>query len=200
MASKNNIVSTILFVIYSVLFVIFAITIFFGGQKIGGAIYFIFFAITVAFAFLDRKYHSNFVDLYRYSTYLSDLFNILAVSSIVYYRVQMGYMIAVLSLLLVCLLIDLFAKNRPEKRRRESILVSIFNCVLMFTIFPYFFLADPGSALAIVAVIVAVAVMILKLLLALIPYKSFKASEQEQKSNIKIEEVEFGNTSDHDVE
>ena len=34
MASKNNIVSTILFVIYSVLFVIFAITIFFGGQKI----------------------------------------------------------------------------------------------------------------------------------------------------------------------
>ena len=112
----------------------------------------------------------------------------------------MGYMIAVLSLLLVCLLIDLFAKNRPEKRRRESILVGIFNCVLMFTIFPYFFLADPGSALAIVAVIVAVAVMILKLLLALIPYKSFKASEQEQKSNIKIEEVELGNTSDHDVE
>ncbi len=197
MASKNNVVSILLFVIYSMLLILFVCTILFGGQKIGGAIYFIFFAISVAFAFLDRKYHSSYINLYRYSAYLSDIFNIIAISSILYYQLHAPFMIAILCVFVVSLLVDILAKNRLEKRRFASICMSVFNCVFMFTIFPYFFVNNPDISLAVVALVTATLVMILKIVLAVVPYKEIENPKENKQS---LETKVSGGQSDHDVE
>ena len=182
MANKNNIVSIILFVISGVLFVVFSLTIFFGGQKIGGSIYFIYFAIMVAFAFLDRKYASNFINFYRFSTYLSDAFNILAVGSIIYYHQHIAQMIASVSILGLCLLVDLFSKNRLETRRLSSILITMFNLTLMFTIFPFFFISEYTLSLAICVVILSCLLLCLKLILAFLPGSNGQAQKKNEKS------------------
>lgn len=184
MASKNNIVSIILFALSSILFVIFSLTIFFGGQKIGGAIYFIYFVIMLGFAFLDRKYASNFMYFYRFSAYFSDAFNILALGSLIYYKIYLPQTIASISLLAVAFFVDLFSKNRSEKRRLGSILVRIFNCALMFVIFPFFFEESLLPLdLAITGVVFSVSILLSKLVLALVPYHE----EMQEKKDDKID-------------
>ncbi len=187
MIGKNNVVSKLIFTLYLVFLVIFALTIFFGGPKIGGAIYFIVFALSVTFACLDRKYHSNYINLYRFSVYLSDLFNLVAVSAIIYYGKHLPFMIAIICLLTVAFVIDLFAKNRLEKRRIESILVSVFNCIFMVAIFLYFFVSKIPLYLAIFATIMAFSITALKLVLALVPFKG-EVKQEEAKSLITAEE------------
>lgn len=187
MTNKNNIVSYVLFIISLLLFVIFAISIFFGGQILGGAIYFIYFAIMLAFAILDRKYASNFYAFYRYSTYLCDAFNILALGSMIYYHIHIGYMIASISLFGVTLIIDLLSKNRYEKRRVESIIVMALNCLNMFAIFPYFFKETLSVALAMIVLAISAIITILKLILAFVPGKKTAAPEKSTNESSELE-------------
>ena len=192
MGNKSQIVSKIMFFVSLALFLIFALTIFFGGQKIGGAIYFIFFAVSVAFACLDRKYNSNYFEFYRYSVYLDDLVNILAVSSIIYYKQDTAFMIAILCLVGVGLFVDLLAKNRLGKRMFASIMASLLNLVLMIAIFPYFFETKLSIAVPIIAVVVASIVSVLKIVLALLPNKE---TVVEKKQSID-EKVQLDNQED----
>jgi len=192
MVNKNKLISRIMFSISLGLFFIFAITTFFGGQKIAGSIYFIFFAVSIAFACIDRKYSSNYFEFYRYSIYLDDLINILAISTLIYYKQDSAFMIALLCLVGVGLFVDLLCKNRLEKRKISSIIVSILNCSLMLTIFPYFFFTNLSLALPIVAVVVGTLVAILKVVLAIVPFNGNKEKELEQESHV-LEVVEENN-------
>ena len=185
MGNKSQIVSKVMFFVSLAVFFIFAVTVFFGGQKIAGAIYFIFFAMSVAFACIDKKYNSNFFEFYRYAIYLDDLVNILAVSSIIYYKQDGPFMIAVLSLIGLGLFVDLLAKNRLGKRRLTSVIASILNCVLMLAIFPYFFQITLPIVVPIVAVVVSAVVGVLKIILAVIPFKE-QEKENEKQSNIEL--------------
>ena len=171
MGTKSNIISTIMFAISSVLFVVFAMSIFLGGQVIAGSVYLLYFATSVAFAFLSKKYHSNFISIYRYSAFLSDFFNILAVATIVHYGEHLGIMVAVLSILVVGLVQDVVATNRLEKRRIANILVNLFNLVLMISCIPYFFVELMSLTFAIIALVMAVAIMVLKVVLDVVPFK-----------------------------
>ncbi len=199
MVNKNNVVSILLFSISSILFVIFAFTIFFGGQKIGGSIYFIYFVIMLAFTAIDKKYSSNFIYFYRFSTYLSDAFNVLAVSSLIFYHIFLPYSIASCSILGVCFFVDLFAKNRIEKRRLGSILVGVFNCALMFSIFPYFFLEEYSTGFAIFMLVLSICILLGKLTLALVPYpKEQGANEKEEKNSQVADDIVSHVTSQDD--
>lgn len=189
MVNKNNVVSILLFSISSILFVIFAFTIFFGGQKIGGSIYFIYFVIMLAFTAIDKKYSSNFIYFYRFSTYLSDAFNVLAVSSLIYYHIFLPYSIASCSILGVCFFVDLFAKNRIEKRRLGSILVGVFNCTLMFSIFPYFFLEEYSMGFAVFMLVLSICVFLGKLTLALVPYPKQLGGEKEENNSQAADDI-----------
>lgn len=199
MGNKSQIVSKIMFYVSLVLFLIFAVTVFFGGQKIAGSIYFMFFAVSVAFACLDRKYNSNFFEYYRYSIYLDDLVNILAVSSIIYYKQDTAFMIAVLALIGVGLFVDLLSKNRLEKRRLTSIIVSILNCVLMFVVFPYFFKETLPLFVPILAVVIAAVVGILKVVLAVVPFEH-KQNDVEEKPSLIEKHVSSASDNENDVE
>jgi len=196
--SKSKLVSKVLFVLSLVLFILFALTIFFGGQKIGGAIYFVFFAVSTAFAFLDRKYNSNYFEFYRYSIYLDTLVNILAVSSIIYYKQDSAFMIAILAIMAVGLFVDLFAKNRFEKRRFESIMASVLNCVFMITIFPYFFTENLPLIVPVIALVVASVVAIIKIILALVPFKG--KIEEEGKVNSLEEKIVANLENNNNIE
>ena len=198
MGNKSQIVSKVMFFVSLAVFFIFAITVFFGGQKIAGAIYFMFFTMSVAFACLDKKYHSNFFEFNRYAIYLDDLVNILAVSSIIYYKQDGAFMIAVLSLVGVGLIGDLVAKNRINERKFESILVSVLNCVLMVAIFPYFFVKKLPLFVPIIAVIIATVVSVLKVILAFVPIKE-KEEVKENKNHIEAHLSESANC-ENDIE
>ena len=196
MGNKNKLISKVMFFVSLALFFIFVVTTFFGGQKIAGSIYFIFFAISVAFACIDRKYSSNYFEFYRYSVYLDDLINILAVSTMIYYKQDSIFMIGVLCLVGVGLFVDLLCKNRLEKRRATSIIVSVLNCALMLVIFPYFFITKMPIAVPILAVVVAFVVAVLKVILAVIPFSGKVEdviNEVEEKHVLVVE-------SDKDVE
>ena len=188
MGTKSKFVSTLMFIISLSLFMIFTLTIIFGGQKIAGAIYFIFFAVFVAFACIDRKYNSKLFEYYKYAIYLDDLVNILAISSIIYYNHDIPFMIAILCVIGVGLFVDLLFKTNHAKRKFETIAVTLFNCVLMLSIFPYFFINNPSIIVPIIAVVIASIVTILKLALALIPVKeNDKEKECKEENNIETE-------------
>ena len=198
MGKKSQLISKIMFSVSLLLFVVFAVAVLFGGQKIAGSIYFIFFTISLAFAFLDKKYNSNFFQFYRYSIYLDDLINIFAISSIIYHGQDVWYMIAVLCLVGIGLFVDLLSKNRFEKRRLESILVSFANLALMFVIFPYFFFKTIHNAVPIIAVVVVSVVAVLKIVLEIIPVK-VRAEEEEAESLIE-KQVSVKSETEHNVE
>ena len=200
MGTKSSIVSKVLFSLSVVLFLIFAGTVFFGGQIFGGAIYFVFLATEVAFTFLDRKYSSSYIDLYRYSVYLADAFNILAVGTIIYYNQDVPFMIAVISILGVAMIIDLLMKNSKEKRRLERRLARLLNCLFMVVIFPYFFYSRFPLAMPIVAIVTASVVLILKVVLAVVPFRE-KEDEIENKTIDELDErVSVNRDDEHAVE
>ena len=199
MGSKSKLISTLMFIISLSLFLMFALTIIFGGQKMGGAIYFIFFAVFVAFACIDRKYNSKMFEFYKYAIYLDDLVNILAISSIIYYNQDVPFMIAILCTIGVGLFVDLLFKTNHAKRKFETVAVTLLNCVLMLSIFPYFFIAEPSVVVPTIAVIVATVVTILKLILAILPVKTEENINEtvEEKSSIATEVTK--NNSDENV-
>ena len=184
MSNKNKLISKIMFFVSLGLFFIFLITTFFGGQKIAGSIYFIFFAVSIAFACLDRKYNSSYFEFYRYAVYLDDLINILAVSTMIYYKQDSVFMIILLCFVGVGLFVDLLCKNRLEKRKIVSIIVSVLNCVLMLTIFPYFFFKKLSIAVPIIAVIVGGIVAVLKIVLSFIKEKDKAVNVTENENHV----------------
>ena len=196
MSAKSNLVSKVLFVLSSVMFLVFAVSVFVGGKVVAGAVYFLYFAILLAFSFLDRKYNSVFMNMYRYSAYLGDLLNVFAVAFIIYHKTHLGLMISVLCLQCVSFLIDLFAKNRKERRRLESVLVGFFNCALMLIIFPYFFYNNLSIGFAITAIIVSTLLVVLKIILAVVPYKG----KIEEENEFLEEKVADGKNDDHDIQ
>ena len=184
MSNKNKLISKIMLFVSLGLFFIFLITTFFGGQKIAGSIYFIFFAVSIAFACLDRKYNSSYFEFYRYAVYLDDLINILAVSTMIYYKQDSVFMIILLCFVGVGLFVDLLCKNRLEKRKIVSIIVSVLNCVLMLTIFPYFFFKKLSIAVPIIAVIVGGIVAVLKIVLSFIKEKDKAVNVTENENHV----------------
>lgn len=201
MGTKSSIVSKVLFSLSVVLFLIFAGTVFFAGQTVGGAIYFIYLATEVAFTFLDRKYNSTYIDLYRYSVYVADAFNILAVGTLIFYGQDVPFMIATIAISVVAFLVDLFMKNSKETRRLERRIARLLNCVLMLVLFPYFFYTKTFHvAMPITAVVVASVVLVLKVVLAVVPFKGKDNVEKNEESQPKEKEIDEQVAHDHDKE
>ena len=199
MENKTSIISKVFFSLSAVLFAIFAGTVFFAGQKVGGAIFFMIFATEVAFAFLDKKYRTNNVDLYRYSVCLADATNILAVGTIIYHGQDIAFMIATISLLGVSLVVDIIAKL-IDKSRFESKLARLLNCLFMVVIFPYFFAAEYKLVLPIIAVVTAAVVLVLKVVLAVVPKGTGKNQEIKEQSEELEQSVSVSRDSEHSVE
>lgn len=201
MGTKSSIISKILFSLSVTLFLIFAGTVFFGGQLIGGAIYFVYLATEVAFTFLDRKYNSTYIDLYRYSVYVADAFNVLAVGTIIYYGQDVAFMIATISILALSFVVDLFMRNSKEKRRLARRLARLLNCLFMVVICPYFFYTKAFHiAMPIVAVITASIVFVLKIVFAVVPLKG--KDDETEEENVTPQEKEIGEhvALNHDTE
>lgn len=193
MKSRNSVISILMFSLSLALFVIFSLTIFFGGQEIGGAIYFIYIAVSLAFTFLSKRIRHNYMSLYRYSAYLADAFNILAAGSIIYYKVHVPYMVAIGSLVGISLIVDLIAKSRLEENKVVSILSGLLNCGLMCSIFPFFFISDFTLGFAIAGTVFAVFICALKILVAVVgetldkkAYQQPAQTKQEQTLEEKI--------------
>lgn len=202
MGTKSSVVSKVLFSLSVVLFLIFSITVFLGGQIIAGSIYFVYLATEVAFTFLDRKYNSSYIDLYRYSVYVADAFNILAVATLIYYGRDLPFMIATISILAVSMLVDLFMKNSKEKRRIERRIARLLNCLLMVVICPYFFnVKSLGLSAPIVAVVFASVVFVLKIVLAVVPLKGKDEEIDMENKEKEIEEhISLDRDKEHEVE
>ena len=161
--------------------------------------FFMIFATEVAFAFLDKKYRTNNVDLYRYSVCLADATNILAVGTIIYHGQDIAFMIATISLLGVSLVVDIIAKF-IDKSRFESKLARLLNCLFMVVIFPYFFAAEYKLVLPIIAVVTAAVVLVLKVVLAVVPKGTSKNQEVKEQSEELEQSVSVSRDSEHIVE
>ncbi len=190
MKSRNSVISILMFSLSLALFVIFSLTIFFGGQEIGGSIYFIYIALSLAFTFLSKRIRQNYISLYRYSAYLADAFNILAAGSIIYYKVHVPYMVAIGSLVGISLVVDLISKNRLEESKTVSIVSGLLNCGLMCCIFPFFFISSFTRSFAIAGTVFAVLICAMKIVVAVLggtidrPEKEPEAKEESLEDKI----------------
>lgn len=181
MKNKKNIVSIIMFMLHVSLLVFFVVALFFGEQVLAGSFYFILFAISLAFAILEKKYGASYKSFYRYSLYVSDIVNVCALISLLCYKINVGLSIASLALFAMSLVVDLFSHNRKKLQSKLNVVVLICNSCFMFTIFPYFYDSTSGIWLAIVAVVLAVVVLTLKIVLAC--ERKFD-DEEEQKDEL----------------
>lgn len=155
-----------MFSIYTAFLVFFAISIIFGGQKISGAVYFVIFAVSVAFAILERKYGASYKSLYRFSIYIADFVNICALVSFIYYGIFVPFMAISLGIFVACLIVDLLSKNRNKQQSKLNIGVLVLNCLFMVCVFPFFFELSIHIAVAIFALVISVGVLVIKIVLA----------------------------------
>ena len=180
MQDKKNIISIIMFCLYTALFVFFVFTLIFGGQKIAGAFYFVIFAVSLAFAFLERKYGASYKSLYRFSIYIADAVNICAMVSFLCYNLCVPFVSASLGVYVVIFIVDLFSHNRNKLQSKLNILALVFNCLFMALFLTYFFYEKIGIALSIIGLVVSVIVLAVKMVLA------FKR-ELDEKEQVKDE-------------
>ncbi len=166
MQDKKNIISIIMLCLYTALFVFFVFTLIFGGQKIAGAFYFIIFAVSLAFAFLERKYGASYKSLYRFSIYIADAVNICAMVSFLCYSLCIPFVSASLGVYVVIFLVDLFSHNRNKLQSKLNILALVFNCMFMALHMAYFFDGSTSVAFAIAGLVVSVMVLAVKMILA----------------------------------
>lgn len=169
-----------MFMLHVSLLVFFVVALFFGEQVLAGSFYFMLFAISLAFAFLEKKYGASFKSFYRYSLYVSDIVNLCALISLLCYKINVGLSIASLALFAMCLVVDLFSHNRKKLQSKLNVVVLICNSCFMFAIFPYFYDATFGFGLAIASVVLAVTVLTIKVVLAC----DRKFDDDEQKDEL----------------
>lgn len=166
MQEKKNIISIIMFSIYTAFLVFFAISIIFGGQKISGAVYFVIFAVSLAFAILERKYGASYKSLYRFSIYIADFVNICALVSFIYYELFVPVMTVSLGIYVACLIVDLLSKNRNKQQSKLNIGVLVLNCLFMVCVFPFFFEMNIHVSVAVISLVLSIGVLAIKIVLA----------------------------------
>lgn len=181
MKEKKNIISIIMLAIYTLMLVSFAVAVIFAGQKISGAIYFITITISLAFAFLEKKYGATYKSAYRFSIYISDLLNIIAlIAMIVNTPYVLTFSIA-LGIFVLCFVVDLVSQNRKKMKSKENYIALVFNVLFMISIFVHFFDIGQNIAYSVISNILALAVLSMKILLAF--SKEYKEQE-EQKDDL----------------
>lgn len=189
MQGKKNIISIIMFSLYTALFVFFVFTMIFGGQKIAGAFYFVIFAVSLAFAFLERKYGASYKSLYRFSIYIADAVNICAMVSFLCYRICVPFVSASLGVYFVIFIVDLFSHNRNKLQSKLNILALVFNCLFMALFITYFFDAKIGFVPALIGLVVSVLVLAIKIVLAF----KHELEEKEQVNDELSEKIKSSN-------
>lgn len=185
MQGKKNIISIIMFSLYTALFVFFVSTMIFVGQKIAGAFYFVIFAVSLAFAFLERKYGASYKSLYCFSIYIADAVNICAMVSFLCYRICVPFVSASLGVYFVIFIVDLFSHNRNKLQSKLNILVLVFNCLFMALFITYFFDVEIGFVPALIGLVVSVLVLVVKIVLAF----KHELEEKEQVNNELSEKI-----------
>lgn len=176
MKEKKNIISIIMLAIYTLMLVSFAVAIIFGGQKISGALYFIAIAISFAFAFLEKKYGATYKSAYRFSIYISDLLNIIAlIAMIVNTPYVLTFSIA-LGIFVLCLVVDVFSQNRKKMKNKENYVMLVFNLLFMISVFIHFFDIELNIGFTVISDILALAVLTMKIMLAFA--KEYKEPEE----------------------
>ena len=182
MKERKNIILNVMLSVYIAMFIIFILAIFFGGQKIGGALYFVNFCICVVFALLDRKYELSNKNFFPIFLLISDLVNIVAVSTMIYYNIIPVYFIASLVIMSLCFVVDIFARVPKKGRNVAYNLALVFNCMFMLGVFPYFFALQNEYSVALIATVFGGAVLITKIvLLFLSNRKKSEAVETSQE-------------------
>ena len=166
MQEKKNIISIIMFSIYTAFLVFFAISLIWGGQKISGAVYFVIFAVSLAFAVLERKYGASYKSLYRFSIYIADFVNICALVSFIYYGLFVPVMAVSLGIYVACLIVDLLSKNRNKQPSKLNIGVLVLNCLFMVCVFPFFFEMNIHVSIALISLVLSIGVLAIKIVLA----------------------------------
>lgn len=166
MKEKKNIISIIMFMLYTAFLVFFVVALFTQVLAVAGSLYFLMFAISLAFAFLEKKYGASFKSFYRCSLYISDIVNVCALISLLCYEINVWLFVPSLVLFVSSFVVDLFSHNRKKLQSRLNVIVLICNSCFMFAVFPFFYDSTFSIAFAIASVIFACAVLILKVVLA----------------------------------
>ncbi len=199
MNRKKDLISGILFCVYAVLFLLFVPTTFFGGQIIGGGVYFVCFAVTIAYFILDLKYEFSFKTFYRFFVYINDLIIIMAIAIFIYYGIHTLWTIFTLCIVSLIFFADLLCKDRVQSKDKANITANVANLLVMSAIFPYFFFAKLDYSIMLICMIVATITLVCKIILAINSYKAKKLSEEKTENN-EIDSVIKNNVQDEVLE
>lgn len=167
MKETKNIISIIMFMLYTAFLVFFVVALLVRVQSVAGSFYFLMFATSLAFAFLEKRYGANFRSYYRFSLYISDIVNVCALISLLRFKINVWLFASALALFVASFVVDLFSHNRKKLQSKINVVVLICNSCFMFSIFPFFYDSTFSIAFAISAVVFACAVLVLKVVLAL---------------------------------
>lgn len=183
MNRKKDLISGILFCVYAALFLIFVPTTFFGGQIIGGGVYFLCFAVTIAYFILDLKYEFSFKTFYRFFVYINDLIIIMAIAIFIYYGIHTLWTIITLCIVSITFFVDLICKDRVRSKNKANITANISSLIVMTAIFPYFYFVKLDYSIMLLCMIFAIITFVCKTILAVNSYKINKLAEEKMDQN-----------------
>ena len=199
MNNKKDLISGIVFYIYFAMMVLFVPMVFFYGQVIGGGVYFVCLAITIAYFILDLKFEFSFKKYYRFFVYINDIISILAFALFIYYGVYTTISIITLVILSLSFVSDMICKDRIRSKSKANIITNVANLVVMLCIFPYFFFDKLGFEVIFIGLIFAVLLFICKILLTVYSYKTVSFKETIEKKS-ELEKVFEDSVNDNVLE
>ena len=199
MNNKKDLISGIIFGIYFAMMLLFVPMVFFCGQVIGGGVYFVCFAITVAYFILDLKFEFSFKSFYRFFVYINDAINILAVAFFIYYGVHSWLTISTVSVLGLSLVADMICRDRNGNKTKLSLIANISDLIVMCSIFPYFYFEDINFAWLLIGLIFAVVMFACKVWLTVRSYKLGLTAENKEKKS-ELEKVIEDSVQDNVIE
>ncbi|MBQ7467045.1 MAG: hypothetical protein IJS74_03110 [Clostridia bacterium] len=195
MNNKKDLISGIIFGIYFAMTVLLIPMVFFYGQIVGGGIYFVCFAITIAYFILDLKFEFTFKKFYRFFIYINDIINILALSLFVYYGIYIAVTIPTLTAVSLALLFDIICRDRIRSKSKANITTNVASLMVMAAIFPYFYFDNLDFSVMIIAFIFALVMLVCKIYLTIFSYENRVEKEAKEKKS-EIEQALEANLSD----
>ena len=186
MEDKKELISGIIFWIYFSMMLIFIPMVFFYGQIIGGSIYFMCFALTLAYFLLDLKFEFAFKKFYRFFIYINDVINILAVAVFIYYEIYIAITIPLLVIVSLSLLFDMICRDRLRSKNKANVTANVAGLMVMISIFPYFFFRRIDFIIILIGIVFAFATFVCKVYLTVYSYANeLKKEAKEKKSELE---------------
>ena len=186
MDEKKELISGIIFGIYFTIMLMFIPMVFFYGQIIGGSIYFVCFALTLAYFIIDLKYEFAFKKFYRFFIYINDGINILAIAFFVHYGIYIEITIPMLAILGLSLISDMICQDRLRSKNKANVTTNIAVLMVMISIFPYFFFSKLQFVIILIGAVFALAMFVCKVYLMFYSFGKIEHKEaKEKKSDIE---------------